>query len=90
MQMGRALTIIARAEASEIVMHEDVSAYHAPSECHRDVSRGEEARRRTARRHAKSVSGLSRRQFNSVLKTVSSRVLQEAVSRIHAKISPFH
>lgn len=54
--LGRVLSVLATAEASEIAMHADVSAWGAPSECHRDVSRGEEQRFREARRHAEALA----------------------------------
>ena len=81
-QIGKAFGIIARAEAREIMMHQDVSAFYAPSECHALVSRGEERRKREARRHAKSISGLSRRAFNRELKAFRGRVLENVINRI--------
>lgn len=54
--LGKAVSILARAEALEIALHEDVAAWGAPSECHGAVSRGEAQRRRQARRHAEAVA----------------------------------
>lgn len=90
--MGRALTIMARQDVREIVMHEDVSAWGAPSECHQSVSRGEFLRRREARRLAKSVSGLSRAAFNRELARgggLGGRVWSSLVSRLYERMSPF-
>lgn len=54
--LGAALTVLVRAQASEIFMHHDVDAFGAPSECHDLVSRGAADRQRLARRHAESVA----------------------------------
>ena len=54
--LGKAISIIARASADEINYHADVSAWGAPGECHDSVSKGEAARYRRARRHAKAVA----------------------------------
>jgi len=56
--VSAALTVLARAEARERVMHADVDAWGAPSECHYDVSRGAAERWRTARRQAHALTGL--------------------------------
>lgn len=64
MQLGKAFTILAQAQVREEIMHDDVAAFHAPSECHALVSKGEARRLREARRRAKAVSGLSRSHFN--------------------------
>jgi hypothetical protein len=82
-RLGKAIGIIARNEADENFMHADVDAFHAPSECHELVARGETKRRRLARRHAKSVSGLSRTAFNRELSRVTQRVMMNAISRIY-------
>jgi len=68
--LGRAFTIIAEWHAKEQALHADVAAFGAPGECHAMVSRGESKREREARRLARSVSGLSRRQFNMAFKAV--------------------
>lgn len=54
--LGKVLTIIARAEAEEMDRHADVDAFNAPSECHALVSRGEARRERLARKHAEAVA----------------------------------
>lgn len=57
-QLGKAIGILIQAEMREHAMHEDVGAFHAPSECHNDVARGEGKRLRMARRHALHVAEL--------------------------------
>lgn len=42
--LGHVLTRLAHHEASEELMHMDVSAFHAPGECHALVSKGEDRR----------------------------------------------
>lgn len=54
--LGKALTILAKAEAVEMDYHADVDAWGAPSECHGLVSRGEAQRARLARKHAEAVA----------------------------------
>jgi hypothetical protein len=55
--LGRVATILAKCEAVEIDLHADVDAWHAPSECHTQVSRGEVQRMRLARRRAEALAG---------------------------------
>jgi len=88
-QMGKALGILARAEARESYMHDDVDAFDAPGECHGAVSRGEAHRARQARRHAKAVSGLSRAAFNRELGRVPRRVMERALHRVYVRHYPF-
>jgi hypothetical protein len=52
--LGRVLTILALADASEHEKHSDISMFGAPGECHALASRGEVQRKRTARRHAEA------------------------------------
>lgn len=54
--LGAALMVLARAEASEIFMHADVDAFGAPGECHGLVARGEAERQRLARRQAEAIA----------------------------------
>lgn len=56
--IGRAVGILVQAQMREIAMHEDVDAWGAPGECHRDVARGEGGRLRLARRRALHAAGL--------------------------------
>ena len=67
-QLGKAFTILAMQQVKEDIMHSDVDIWHAPSECHDLVSKGESWRNRTARRHAKAASGMSRRGFNNAIR----------------------
>lgn len=55
-QLSQALTILARAEASELFAHDEVDAYYAPSECHTLVMRGEAKRWRLTRKRAESAA----------------------------------
>ncbi|QIG66743.1 hypothetical protein EVB27_073 [Rhizobium phage RHph_TM16] len=90
-QVGKALGILATFEAKEIVMHADIAAFGAPGECHGLVSKGEAKRAREARRHAKAVSGLSRRGFNQELrKWKNTCFIQRAVSRIADRLNPYY
>lgn len=57
-QLGKAITILMEHERREIAAHEDVDAFHAPSECHAIVSKGEAKRRRLAIRRACHVAGV--------------------------------
>jgi hypothetical protein len=57
--LGRVLSIVVRAEVDEHSLHADVSAWGAPSECHDDVSRGEERRMQEAVRQAEAEAGKS-------------------------------
>lgn len=54
--LGKAITILAKAEALELDMHADVEAFYAPSECHDLVARGEIQRARLARKHAEAIA----------------------------------
>lgn len=56
--LGKAISILVSAQMRECEMHEDVDAFHAPGECHRDVARGEGRRLRLARRRALHAAGL--------------------------------
>lgn len=90
-QVGKALGILARFEAREIVKHADVGMFYAPSECHSLVAKNEDKRAREARRHAKAVSGLSRREFNKELRKYrNAPFIQYAVDRIVERMSPYY
>jgi hypothetical protein len=90
-QLGKAFGLILLAEAKEAFMHQDVSLWGAPSECHDLVSKGEFKRLRQARRNAKAVSGLSRAAFNKLAKGVTADNPQwsRAYSRIYNAHYPF-
>lgn len=90
-QLGKALGIIAMHGVREEIMHADVDAFYAPSECHALIARGEEKRLREAKRHARAVSGLSRSAFNRELRKKSTqRALAICFGRILHRDSPFH
>jgi hypothetical protein len=55
--LGKALSIIAKAQVLEAIMHEDVDAFGAPSECHGLVDHGCAKRFRLARRRAEALAG---------------------------------
>lgn len=54
--LGHALTILARHEASEIDVHEELHAFYAPSECYDLVAAHHSQSKREARRHACAVA----------------------------------
>lgn len=97
-QLGRAFSIIVRQQVQEGIFHDDIAAYHAPSECHALVSKGECQRARMAKRHAKSVSGLSRAAFNAELRKAERmavgpegpRWMHRAASQLHERLNPFY
>jgi len=62
-QLGKALSILIRAQRFECEMHEDVAAWHAPSECHALVAKGEGKRMRFARRRAEHAAGMKMRDI---------------------------
>lgn len=68
--LGKVITILAMHDVHEISIHEDVDAWHAPSECHRDVSRGEADRWRAIRKHAEAVA---RRPLRVILREAKRR-----------------
>ena len=74
--LGRVLTVLAKAEAQEILLHDSVTAWGAPSECHGLVRKGEARRRRTARRHAEA---LARRPLRTILREAEKRGLRNGM-----------
>jgi hypothetical protein len=56
--LGKAVGILARAEAAEHDYHADVDAWGAPGECHAVVAKGAARRLRRARKHAEAVAGM--------------------------------
>ena len=84
--LGHALTILARHEASQIDTHEELRAFHAPSECYDLVAARDVESRREARRHACAVA---RRPYRVLRREAARRGLpigsprwQEFVSRL--------
>lgn len=88
-QFGKAVTIIATAAARELCFHDDIAAFGAPAECHRDVERGEARRMRQAYRHARSVSGFTRSKFNRKMREVHPRHPDRAIGIIAHKMQPW-
>jgi hypothetical protein len=93
--LGGVLTVLLRAELSEIIMHEDVVAWGAPSECHADVSRGEERRMREACEKAERLAGAPMVEIARQAKERGMFDLDvgpqhdRALGRMHAKRCPF-
>jgi len=57
-QLGKAVSIIMAHEQRGHFAHRDIAAFGAPSECHRDVTRGQRKRFRLVRKHACRVAGV--------------------------------
>ena len=85
-QLGAALSVIAAALAFESVMHADVSAWSAPSECHASVSRGEERRMEEASKQAHRIAGAPvARIFAEAERRIGKAALQRAMDRAEAQ-----
>lgn len=90
--LGKALSIVAKAEVDEMIMHADVDAWYAPSECHGLVSKGEAKRMRRARKHAEAVA---KAPYRVILAEAKKRVpkwgryYDECIGRINARDNPF-
>ena len=56
--LGKAISILMKYEQEYGELIDDLQAFYAPSECYRDVSRGQARRFRQARRHACHVAGV--------------------------------
>lgn len=92
--LGRALSVIARHEACEAVMHEDVSAFGAPGECHALVSRGEDRRLRQARKVAAGIAGvrfalIEREAVRRLGPAGYRRALERATAIAYARFCPY-
>ena len=90
--LGKVLTILATADVREAVLHADVDAFGAPSECHALVSRGQDRRMRQARKHAEAIAraplrviARQSRQRGRSLNRHEERLL----AVLHAKLNPF-
>jgi hypothetical protein len=90
MQLGKAFSVLVVHHAAEAMIYADLHAYSAPSECYKDVEKGEIERYRLARRKAKATSGLNRRMFNLAVKALPTRAWDRALNERLARISPFH
>jgi hypothetical protein len=91
--LGRVLTILARAEAAEHFMHADVDAWGAPGECHALVARGEGRRSRRVRKQVESEARapyrIIRRQAEARGMPLGGPRWQSFVSRIYERTYPF-
>lgn len=78
--LGKGLAILAHFYLCEAHYHADVDAWHAPSECHEDVSRHEVRRLRKVWRRIKGVTGLKKNAFMRELRqrTGNDKVLYRA------------
>lgn len=56
--LGKALSVLMQYEKQHQEAYEDLRAFHAPSECFRDVNKGFKRRFRQVRRHACHVAGV--------------------------------
>lgn len=56
--LGRAVSIIVKFERQCHEQFDDLEAYYAPSECYRDVERGQRRRFRLVRRRACHAAGV--------------------------------
>lgn len=74
--LGKAVGIMINAFMAEHERHEDLAAFHAPSECYTDVARGEAKRLRRARRHALAVAGC--KNLRALRKEVRKRLGNDA------------
>lgn len=75
--LGRGLTIFLEHHRYENFMHDEIDAWHAPSECHALASRGEDRRFRAMRRHVEGVTGLKWKVFREqVIRRTGLRWLQ--------------
>lgn len=77
--LGRALSIIIEHQRRENAMHDDVDAFHAPSECHDLVSRHEGKRFRAVRRHVEGITG---HRFAVVMREAARRTSAATMHRL--------
>lgn len=91
--LGKVLGIVVKSEVSELLMHEDLAAFHAPGECHDDVRRGEAERFREARKHAEAEA---QRPWRCIVREAKKRGVEFAGSRydriyarIYDRVSPW-
>jgi len=87
--IGRAISVFAKLESDEIIMHDDVSAWGAPSECHADVSRGYEKRYLEAELEA----GFTEKELKKICEDRGlnyQRCFEGALGRIHTRDNPFN
>ena len=83
--LSRAASLIFRHIQCECAMHEDVDAFHAPSECHGLVARGEAKRWRATARKIKALTG---HHPKVVLKVIEQRITPKAAYRMGFHAAP--
>jgi len=88
MELGQIVGIFAKLKANEMIGHDDVSAWGAPSECHNDVTKTSEAtwirtekELRITFEEAKSLTEKRITNFN--------RSFEKAVGIIYHRDNPF-
>lgn len=72
-QLGRGLTTVIKQQVSESLMHADVDAFHAPSECHALVSKGEDERYEEALKKGAQEANMSLKDFKRALAQLPER-----------------
>lgn len=88
-QLGKAIGIVAANKAAEHWLITESEGYNVCRDGLELAVKGAQARARQARRHAKAVSGLSRRAFNVELARVrNSRAWGHYVDRIYCNHYP--
>jgi RecB family endonuclease NucS len=94
--LGKAITILAKNEALEHILHADVDIMGAPGECHGLVSNGEEKRLSAAIAEAEQIAGASLRAIEEAAKQrggvdimSGDPAWQRLVGRIYEKHWPF-
>lgn len=94
--LGAVLSVLAMAEVNEEIMHADVSAWGAPSECHADVSRGEDVRMAEAVAQAEAMAGApletilaDARERGGVRALTQAPEWQDVLGRLYHRYCPF-
>lgn len=83
---------VADLEASEIICHDDVDAWHAPSECHRDVGRGCDRARAKLELEMEAITGMNYEQLVAAVQAEGvdfHKSLGKTVGRIYLRDNPF-
>lgn len=89
--LGRAMTALVKAEVIESVMHEDVEAFGAPSECHSVVQRGIGGRMRKARRYAEGITGSKLKEIDrqAMARGYNKRAGDRLFDILYNRLSPY-
>jgi RNA:NAD 2'-phosphotransferase (TPT1/KptA family) len=77
--LSRAASLILRHLQFEYAMHYDVQAFHAPSECHGLIVKGEAKRWRATARKIKALTG---HHPKVVIKVIEQRISPKAAYRL--------